>query len=124
MVEGKVREIGSRFRILTMPISTPFRDIASLVDQLSALSDDIRELDLRGRPSIADLRHAPVLATWMFGEMLVPCLVGEVVGHPLLGNRPRIHTSQLIAIDAHGGWARTWSRFYRLEMPADIARPN
>jgi hypothetical protein len=124
MVEGKVRETGSRFRGLTMPIRTPFRNIVSLVDQLSALSDDMRDLDLRGRPSNADLRHAPTLSTWTFGELLVPCLVGEVVGHPLLGNRPRIHTSQLIAIDTDGGWARTWSRFYRLEMPADIARSN
>lgn len=39
---------------------------------------------------------------------------GAVVGHPLLGDLSHIHTSELFAIGEAAGWARTWSRYYRL----------
>lgn len=69
-------------------------------------------------PSEADLAQAPVLSDWKAaispgGNIM---LWGEVTDHPLLGNAS-IHTSQLIAIDAAAGWARTASRWYRLEKP-------
>ncbi|WP_018000169.1 DUF6634 family protein [Paracoccus sp. N5] len=66
-------------------------------------------------PSDADLAQAPVLSDWKAaispgGHIM---LWGEVTDHPLLGTTS-ITTSQLIAIDAEAGWARTASRWYRL----------
>lgn len=69
-------------------------------------------------PSEADIATAPVLSDWMpaispFAHVI---LVGEVVGHPILGARS-ITTSQLIAIHPEAGWARTVSRWYSLAQP-------
>jgi len=51
-----------------------------------------------------------------------PALAGATTGHPLLGDCPIIRTSELFAIDADRGWARTYSRFYRLGRPGGAAR--
>ena len=64
-------------------------------------------------PSQADLADAPVLDCWRplishRGDLI---LWGMVSGHPRLGNN-QITTSQLVAIDAAQGWARTASRWY------------
>lgn len=71
-------------------------------------------------PTETDLAIAPVLSDWKAaispgGHVM---LWGEVTDHPLLGNTS-ITTSQLIAIDAEAGWARTASRWYRLGRPLD-----
>lgn len=75
------------------------------------------------RPSEADIANAPVLSDWMpalspFAHVI---LVGKVVGHPLLGTRS-ITTSQLIAIHAEAGWARTVSRWYSLAQPTPVSK--
>ena len=80
-------------------------------------------LRLRGgwRPGPATLDRAPRLHDWSFREMAPYCvvLIGTVVGHPRLGDRPLIQTSFLVGIDAtHLKWARTLSRFYVLGEPA------
>ena len=100
-----------------MPIETPFWNIFALESALFALSHDIHELRAYGRPSQSSLSNAPRLENWCSAALFSPCLVGEVTGHPLLGDRPRIHTSQLMVMDAERGWARSWSRFYRLGEP-------
>lgn len=69
-------------------------------------------------PSDTDIANAPILSDWMpaispFAHVI---LVGEVVGHPILGKRS-ITTSQLIAIHPEAGWARTVSRWYSLAQP-------
>lgn len=74
-------------------------------------------------PSGANLAQAPVLSDWKAaissgGHIM---LWGEVVDHPLLGTTS-ITTSQLIAIDAEAGWARTASRWYRLGRSLDAIR--
>ncbi|MCJ8141059.1 DUF6634 family protein [Falsirhodobacter halotolerans] len=71
-------------------------------------------------PSEADLAQAPVLSDWKaaISPGLHVMLWGEVTDHPLLGTAS-ITTSQLIAIDAEAGWARTASRWYRLGRPLD-----
>ncbi len=69
-------------------------------------------------PTPTDLSTAPYLDHWMamreFTDRIV--LFGDVTGHPLLHNTG-IVTSQLFGIDAHAGWARTLSRWYRLGRP-------
>ncbi len=79
-------------------------------------------------PSALDLAGAPVLDCWRplisrRGDLI---LFGMVSGHPKLGDN-QITTSQLIAINATQGWARTVSRWYRLarsfaECEAEVAR--
>lgn len=66
-------------------------------------------------PSTDDLVTAPMLDRWAamqdrWGEIM---LFGRVSGHPILGDRD-IHTSMLFGLDAHAGWARTYSRWYRV----------
>jgi hypothetical protein len=101
-----------------MTIETPFRNIIDLQDALTDLSHDIDDICVHGRPyHFSSLANAPTLENWSFAALFSPCLIGEVTGHPLLGDRPSIHTSQLMVLDAERGWARTWSRFYRLGAP-------
>jgi len=100
-----------------MTIETPFRNIIDLQNALTDLSHDMDDICVHGRPYHFALANAPRLENWSFAALFSPCLVGEVTGHPLLGDRPSIHTSQLMVLDAERGWARTWSRFYRLGAP-------
>jgi hypothetical protein len=66
-------------------------------------------------PSEADLAEAPVIDRWLplFSKPFNLLLWGEVTGHPELGT-DYITTSQLLAVNADAGWARTRSRWYRL----------
>ncbi|QYO77753.1 DUF6634 family protein [Devosia salina] len=69
-------------------------------------------------PDILEL--APRLHDWRFiqVEPRGTILVGTVIGHPRLGDRPYVQTSYLIGLDAtHLKWARTLSRFYVLGEP-------
>lgn len=100
-----------------MPIKTPFQNIVDLENCLADLLRDVHGIHLQGRPRQSSLNDAPRLEDWSYSALLKPRLVGRVTGHPLLGDRPHIHTSQLIVIDAEAGWVRTMSRFYRLGSP-------
>lgn len=66
-------------------------------------------------PDPADLAAAPVIDLWrpLASRSGAVALCGLVSGHPRLGNT-LIVTSQLIALDADAGHARTASRWYRL----------
>jgi len=78
------------------------------------LGDDLTRL-AKGDPNVLDaLAQAPRLDEWDIVRYSSYCLSGAVTGHPLLGDRPRIATSALYAINRDAGWARTLSRWYRL----------
>jgi hypothetical protein len=68
-----------------------------------------------GPPCGTELKDAPLLDHWheqkLFGASV---LVGRVFGHPVLGSDRWIVTSELLARDPQGRWARTRSRWYRL----------
>lgn len=68
-------------------------------------------------PTPAVLADAPVLRDWLAAIDFagVPCLAGTVTGHPRLGDGKRIFTSVLVALDPGGEWARSRSRWYRLD---------
>lgn len=69
------------------------------------------------RPSERELAAAPLLSNWSLAKMsgdVGLALVGSVQGHPWLGNRPAVVTSELVAFYPQHGWARTRSRVYRL----------
>lgn len=68
-------------------------------------------------PTDDELAEAPLLRRWTLAR--VPgdvglALVGSVEGHPRLGDKPAIVTSELIAFCPDDGWAVTRSRVYRL----------
>jgi hypothetical protein len=85
-----------------------------LEESLTSLLRDIRDLRVGEIPRSLDLEAAPTIDQWSYGLTPARCIVGSVRGHPILGNRARVHTSELILIDPEDGWARTWSRYYRL----------
>lgn len=101
----------------------PFLDPAHITPDLSrrlrALADDCDRLE-RGRPvPLVVLQKAPYLTDW--APAITPQgvhLIGRVTGHPLLGDCAAA-TTPLWFADPDGGWARSLSRFYRLEPPLD-----
>jgi hypothetical protein len=97
-----------------MSIETPFSNITDLQNNLDDLRRDIHHFAVYGQPASDSIVQAPLLQDWSLATLLCPCLIGRVTGHPLLGDRPNIHTSQIIAFDTERGWVRTWSRFYKL----------
>lgn len=99
-----------------MAIETPFGSLIDFQRELSSVYDDIQDICKTGAPDRLSLKQAPRLKDWSHASVLTTCLIGDVTGHPLLGDRARIHTSQLLVIDREEGWARTWSRLYRLSL--------
>jgi hypothetical protein len=97
-----------------MPATATPQNLDSLFGELERLTNDLRSLRAGRAPSERELRACALLDQWSFGILPVPCLVGAVYGHPILGNRPTVHTSELVLIDPSKRWARTWSRLYRL----------
>ncbi len=81
---------------------------------LQRLTDDLTDIAAGTRPTALDLAEAVTMHGFTIGHHRVPCLVGIVSDHPRLGSR-MITTSQLFYVDPDGKWARTFSRFYRLE---------
>lgn len=72
---------------------------------------------LTSPPSDAELAAAPLLSKWSLAKVsgdVGLALVGSVEGHPRLGDRPAIVTSELVAFYPEQGWAVTRSRVYRL----------
>jgi hypothetical protein len=73
-------------------------------------------------PKPEDLAQAPLAELWIAlvkdGTDL-PFLWGYVTGHPLLRDR-FIRTSPLIGLNRETGWARTFSRWYRLGEPFPV----
>lgn len=67
-------------------------------------------------PGPDELRDAPILDQWSAGVGTDGCarLFGRVTGHPRLREGARIFTSPYCKLDTEAGWARTWSRYYRL----------
>lgn len=82
---------------------------------LQMLTDDLTDIIAGTRPTQQDLENAVVMRNFMIGQHQVPCLIGLAAGHPRLGTR-LVTTSQLFYIDPDRKWARTFSRFYRLEV--------
>jgi hypothetical protein len=100
-----------------MSLLYPSGDLNEFAEALYRLERDVAHLRADGRPTDEMLVRAPILNHWVAAIAPAPCLVGSVSGHPRLGSRPLIHTSELYALDPIAGWARTWSRWYRLGIP-------
>jgi hypothetical protein len=69
--------------------------------------------------------NAPILEDWKFAVRPATCLVGCSTGHPILvGERREIVTSEIYLISEELGWARSYSRWYRLGRRFDDASGN
>ena len=98
-------------------------DAAHSLAKARQLVDDLADLAKNGGPTTEQLAAAPLLSPWRGTTRSSPALTGLVFGHPRLAdNRPAL-TTELFAIDIDAGWARSWSRFYRLGQPLkDLGR--
>jgi len=94
---------------------------AEIVARLRRLAGDIERIIANGAPSDAEMAGAPIIDFYHFGIRATTGLAGVVSRHPLRSDGRLTMTSQLFAIDADAGWARTWSRFYALGRPGDSA---
>ncbi|MCG7394267.1 hypothetical protein MHY87_15280 [Microvirga sp. ACRRW] len=88
----------------------------ALLEKLNNLKADIAAIQNGHGPTEDELATAPILTHWSFTSRPQICLQGFGIDHPLLGTT-QIVTSGLFAIDPSAGWARTYSRFYRLALP-------
>ena len=84
-----------------------------VTSRIHSLSSDLHRYYSGVGPTQAELEAAPIITNWRMGQRLEPALTGLVVGHPYLGTRCAV-TSPLYILNPESGWARTFSRLYRL----------
>lgn len=105
-----------------MPISIdrngPSRNIDREIEKTEALLTDLKRFASKQFPTSHELEDAPLIDEYKIDLIDRPVLVGQAYKHPRLGSTG-IQTTELWAIAPTLGWARTWSRFYRLGFPAD-----
>ena len=92
-------------------------DVTGTLARLESLVSDIERFGSGEMPSARELEAAPLLSPYAIGTRTVPCLVGGNSGHPILKG-PVITTSDVWIMAPEFGWARTYSRLYRLGEPA------
>lgn len=96
--------------------------LAELAERLSALASDLRAIARGQLPEELLEGSAPILNQWSPAVRPSVCLEGLVGGHPVLvGHSRAIRTSELWYLDAEAGWARTYSRWYRLSQRAPVS---
>jgi hypothetical protein len=101
-----------------MTCSQVILHVGPVLNDLTRLTNDLRELGAGNMPSRSDLNACPLLDQWSLGFIKVPCIVGDLRQHPTLGNLSHIHTSELVFLDPRKRWVRTRSKFYRLGKPS------
>jgi len=101
---------------------TPYGSLRCLENTLTNMLEDVRKLETGEVICPSSLNNAPMIDRWEFGMVPTRCIIGSVSGHPYLNPGARARTSQIILCDAVNGWARTWSRYYRLGAPEPSLR--
>lgn len=94
-------------------------DIKDEIARLEALITDMRLIADGQGPPLQVLNTAPMVDTWSLCTGQVPCLFGAVHGHPFLSG-PLVKTTEIWLLAPELGWARTYSRFYRLGRPLGV----
>ena len=98
-------------------------DLAGAIARLESLLADLERFGSGHFPDDAELEKAPKLDPFALAERTTRCLVGGNVGHPILKGQ-FISTSELWVLAPELGWARTYSRLYRLGDYAPVGRPE
>lgn len=82
---------------------------------LRRLADDLERIVAGNAPTEAELAEAPIIDRYYLRTRPVSALGGHVTGHPFLtGDDRPVRTSEVWVYAPDLGWARTWSRWYRL----------
>ena len=107
------------FRFGQRPCLASHKAIREEIDRLEKLTAALEVIGLGPLPPewlLTKAEHgAPILEDWRFAFRPVPCLMGMSTGHPRLpGDRRSIVTSEIFLISEELGWARSYSRWYRL----------
>ncbi|MCW0234733.1 MAG: hypothetical protein OJJ21_14130 [Ferrovibrio sp.] len=89
------------------------------IRKLRSLADDLERLLQWTAPTEADLTHAPELTDYWVDTRPMYCLKGVVKNHPRITS-PMATTSDLWVFAPGLGWARTYSRWYRLKSPLEF----
>lgn len=98
----------TRFQSLREEIER-LEELAAALESICSSPFPLDQLLARSQP------NAPILDEWRFAVRPVTCLVGLSTGHPLLpGDKRSIVTSEIYLISEELGWARSFSRWYRL----------
>ena len=80
------------------------------------LANDLHRVRIGLGPSDLELANAPFINNWRVIQRAEPALVGLISGHPVVHGHGI--TSGLYVLDRELGFARTFSRFYRLGQEA------
>ncbi|MES1990966.1 MAG: DUF6634 family protein [Pseudomonadota bacterium] len=96
----------------------PHRNIEREIEKTEALLADLRRFANKQFPTSLEIGGAPLIDDYKINLRTCPVLSGIAHNHPRLGTTD-ITTTELWAIAPTLGWARTWSRFYRLGFPSD-----
>lgn len=100
-----------------MPIIVGHRrligDIAGELARLESLVSALERFGNGELPTARELKDAPLISPFTMGTLHLPCLVGGNINHPVRTG-PIIRTSELWVMAPQLGWARTYSRLYRL----------
>lgn len=98
-------------------------DLAGEIARLEALVSALERFGNEQMPSEQELAAAPLLNPFTIGSRSLPCLIGGNGGHPTLRG-PMIQTSEVWVMAPQLGWARTYSRLYRLGEPMHQETPQ
>ncbi|MBY3097517.1 MULTISPECIES: hypothetical protein [Rhizobium] len=83
-----------------------------LLPRLKTLLTDLEKLAVGvGEP---DLKEVVSIQNCILASRSVPCLIGEMIGHPTVKDGPGI-TSELFFFDRRRKLARSLSRWYRFD---------
>jgi hypothetical protein len=94
-------------------------DPDAIVERARRLAADIERITRGEALASSDLAAAAILDRWRLISRNVPSLIGIVSRHPHVRKGHGTLTTELFAIDAERGLARTWSRLYLLGRPGD-----
>ncbi|WP_428976991.1 DUF6634 family protein [Faunimonas pinastri] len=88
--------------------------LRSRADRLRRLADDLDRIADGGVPTAEELASSPLIQDWYEDSRLQSCLRGTISAHPSFDMETDSRTSELWLLAPNLGWARTYSRWYRL----------
>ena len=98
-------------------------DVTGTLVRLRSLTASLERFSAGEWPTERELSVSPLLDAFRLGTRSLPCLVGVCDDHPRLEG-PLITTSEIWALAPEFGWARTFSRLYRLGEPVHTRNPS
>ncbi|OQP88178.1 hypothetical protein BTR14_01600 [Rhizobium rhizosphaerae] len=81
-----------------------------LLRKLQNLHGDLGSVEVVDKSKVEAAR----ITDWAVAQRLVPCLIGRTQDHPQMGGGVVMYSSELFYLNEDTGFARTFSRWYRL----------